>query len=562
MAIDNQMIYQVLQSLAERHDQLTTEAERHTLPYRRPGRSRDEIERHARRQSAAIPDDIALLYSTIDGLDPTSQFFDGSPSQPGIHQDVEFPHLWLYPLAETYWAGAGGPDSPGSELVQELREHGSPQWALSGLYVFGQTAGGVSLCYCDAPPGTDPGTIVLAGDGFDILGAPDHPEVCVLGRSLAEWLLRWMGQDFVEFADVPGELEDSPEAVWRPCCESLLVLNPGLKWAEERLDAGNLPVCTHEPWWRHPCRQPDTLVLLILLLAAIFAPVLTFLFPPESPSGISLPVIYGILGVVVLLYLPAVTVQAMRIRQILATGSTVRGRCLKHGMRRAGMTDVTLEYTVRTDRFEIKLSVTDSRLPDPGSEVLLRLHPDKPNKFLLLQQTPVTGDAGLAHLEGLRHQKELFLKGLEITDAGMAQLKDLAQLEQLNLQNTKITDRGLAHLKGLTGLRQLNLNETGITDSGLEHLEELTQLRRLKLRDTEITDAGLAHLEGLTGLEELTLYGSRRVSAAGIARLEQALPDCTIAFDLRQAEAWQSWQAEQVKSASRSEDKLRKPEAT
>lgn len=138
-----------------------------------------------------------------------SPFFDGS-LEPGIHEGFEFPNLWLFPLEDTYWAGAGGPDGPGSQLVKGLQDDESA-WAESGFYVFGQTDGGVSVCYCESPPGGGSGKIVLAGS-WGSLGPPDHPEVLVLGTSLAEWLSRWMAHDFMELAYVPGELPAASEA--------------------------------------------------------------------------------------------------------------------------------------------------------------------------------------------------------------------------------------------------------------------------------------------------------------------------------------------------------------
>ncbi len=41
------------------------------------------------------------------------------------------------------------------------------------------------------------------------------------------------------------------------------------------------------------------------------------------------------------------------------------------------------------------------------------------------------------------------------------------------------------------------------------------------------TDAGLVHLKGLTNLYLLVLYGTR-ITDAGVAELQKALPDCEI----------------------------------
>ena len=44
---------------------------------------------------------------------------------------------------------------------------------------------------------------------------------------------------------------------------------------------------------------------------------------------------------------------------------------------------------------------------------------------------------------------------------------------------------------------------------------------------TKITDAGLVHLKGMTGLSMLLLQGTK-VTDAGVADLQKALPDCKI----------------------------------
>ena len=74
----------------------------------------------------------------------------------------------------------------------------------------------------------------------------------------------------------------------------------------------------------------------------------------------------------------------------------------------------------------------------------------------------------------------------------------------------------------------LRLERTRITDAGLESFKGLARLQRLYLDDTGITDAGLEHLKGLTELQHLSLSGTQ-VTDAGVRRLQQALPNLTIA---------------------------------
>jgi hypothetical protein len=158
-------------------------------------------------------------------------------------------------------------------------------------------------------------------------------------------------------------------------------------------------------------------------------------------------------------------------------------------------------------------------------------------------------DGEMEHVESLPRLKMLRLLGANITDDGLRHLAVLTVLEELSLTRTQVGDAGLEHVQGLTKLRRLNLYATNITDSGLkylkrlgrledlclsktkvtglEHLKALTQLQYLQLDNTQVTDAGLEPIEGFSKLERLDLRGTR-VTAAGVAKLQQALPNCTI----------------------------------
>ena len=65
-----------------------------------------------------------------------------------------------------------------------------------------------------------------------------------------------------------------------------------------------------------------------------------------------------------------------------------------------------------------------------------------------------------------------------------------------------------------------------LSDAELVHLKGLTSLKSLVL-GSDITDAGLVHLKGLTGLQTLGL-GSTKITDAGVADLQKALPNCRI----------------------------------
>ncbi len=158
-------------------------------------------------------------------------------------------------------------------------------------------------------------------------------------------------------------------------------------------------------------------------------------------------------------------------------------------------------------------------------------------------------DADLEHVESLPRLKLLRLGGADITDDGLKHLAVLTDLEELSLHRTHVGDAGLEHVQGLTQLRRLNLYATNISGSGLKylkrlgrledlclsktkvsdlgHLTALTHLRYLNLDNTQVTDAGLEPIEGFAKLERLDLCVTK-VTAAGVAKLQQALPNCKI----------------------------------
>ena len=173
-------------------------------------------------------------------------------------------------------------------------------------------------------------------------------------------------------------------------------------------------------------------------------------------------------------------------------------------------------------------------------------------------------DAGLEHLKGLTRLEHLDLGFTNITDAGLEHLQRLTNLQYLDLFRTNVADAGLEHLQGMTHLQSLDLSYTNVNDAGLSHLKELTSLQSLQLDGTQVTDAGLEHLAGLTDLEsrglsatnvtdagllahlkgltnlEILFLGQTyltgeanvnvNVTREGVAKLQQALPNCHISY--------------------------------
>jgi hypothetical protein len=79
-------------------------------------------------------------------------------------------------------------------------------------------------------------------------------------------------------------------------------------------------------------------------------------------------------------------------------------------------------------------------------------------------------------------------------------------------------------------LIDLSLNCPTITNLLAKNLAELKRLERLSLVGANLTDAGIRHLAGLPNLESLDLRRTK-ASAAGIAELQKALPNCKIIWD-------------------------------
>jgi len=182
-------------------------------------------------------------------------------------------------------------------------------------------------------------------------------------------------------------------------------------------------------------------------------------------------------------------------------------------------------------------------------------------KRLDLQGTKVT-DSTLRHLSALSSLEALNIGCVLVTDAGLEALTSLTNLKELTLGGNKLTDAGLQPLRQLPGLTFLDLGGVQREDSGLwsvsfsqpglEAILTLKDLRHLRLEGTLVSARGLETIKGLSRLELLDLHDCARigddaipilaamqklhsvdltgtqVTAAGLAKLRQAKPDCLI----------------------------------
>ena len=79
--------------------------------------------------------------------------------------------------------------------------------------------------------------------------------------------------------------------------------------------------------------------------------------------------------------------------------------------------------------------------------------------------------------------------------------------------------------------KNLRADKKPLTEQGLRHLRAFSRLRVLDLQDAPVTDAALIHLQRLKSLRSLNLRGTN-LSAPAIKKLQNALPQCNIEWDL------------------------------
>jgi serine/threonine protein kinase/formylglycine-generating enzyme required for sulfatase activity len=139
------------------------------------------------------------------------------------------------------------------------------------------------------------------------------------------------------------------------------------------------------------------------------------------------------------------------------------------------------------------------------------------------------GDKGVAELAGHPGLRSLGLAGTAVTSDSLPHLASMPNLRHLSLDSTSVLNRNLSLLVKLP-LEELGLSGTSITNEGVKSLEGLTSLTKVSFADTSLTDASIDSLIKIHTLRECNLIGTL-ITATGIARLKQALPECTVAWD-------------------------------
>jgi hypothetical protein len=114
------------------------------------------------------------------------------------------------------------------------------------------------------------------------------------------------------------------------------------------------------------------------------------------------------------------------------------------------------------------------------------------------------------------------------TDAQLRRVCELPMLRRLDLDRCPINEARLKLVAKVRKLGSLGLADTAITDKDLAERTGLHDLEIFDLTGTAVSDAGLRHLERLRGLTDLCLRRCPNVTDAGVALLQNALPNCTI----------------------------------
>ena len=144
----------------------------------------------------------------------------------------------------------------------------------------------------------------------------------------------------------------------------------------------------------HLKRKPSIWLMLImvvppLVLFPIVMLILSVFSPGSGPSVEDIPILFAMVGGIVVFFTPFLIWQGVRIRGLISSGVVVVGHCTDHGMSypRGMMTEASLKYAFGDATYETKISVLDRCLPPVDEEVTLLVHPSKPKVFLVLSRS-------------------------------------------------------------------------------------------------------------------------------------------------------------------------------
>ncbi|MDX1969497.1 MAG: hypothetical protein SFV23_20145, partial [Planctomycetaceae bacterium] len=146
---------------------------------------------------------------------------------------------------------------------------------------------------------------------------------------------------------------------------------------------------------------------------------------------------------------------------------------------------------------------------------------------------PLSGtDADLADLGALPEMVSISLDMTRVTPAGLARLERCPKLERLSLGGFPITDEALKAASRFPKLVGLFLAKSDVSHRHCVAISEsFPNLKNLNLMNNgQLDDAAIAPLSRLKRLTSLQLQQTK-VTAAGVATLKRAMPNCNIEWD-------------------------------
>ncbi|MDO4627940.1 MAG: hypothetical protein Q4C70_02025 [Planctomycetia bacterium] len=168
-------------------------------------------------------------------------------------------------------------------------------------------------------------------------------------------------------------------------------------------------------------------------------------------------------------------------------------------------------------------------------------------------------DDGLRYFAGMKRLRELRLHSGSMSAEGLDFLDELTELEVLRIPAKVATEelcekigklenlrelllvggnysaKGIWHLRNLEKLEFLDISgNTVVSDMDLQALEGLSALKTLNVtRCIRLTDESLLSIAKLKNLERVDLRYCDGISANGVKKLQEALPNCKIEASIR-----------------------------
>jgi hypothetical protein len=251
--------------------------------------------------------------------------------------------------------------------------------------------------------------------------------------------------------------------------------------------------------------------------------------------------------------------QATSVKKLDLANCAIQGEGLRHLRSLTGLRELNLTLTPVSDGAlehlagftELRnLGLASTQCTGTGFAHLKAL---KQLETVNFHFTPLN-DAGLAAIAEVPIADRLWIAHTKFTDAGAAALAKqtrlkrcgigstskessgeavaalvMAPLEDLALLDNQATPAGLAHAAKITTLRILDASHAPtVTDASLTAIAAMPQLTEFRLGSAQLTDEGLQALAASKSLKKLTLTGLKQVTAEGVKRLRESLPQCVI----------------------------------